>query len=430
MAAHIDTRQTETDDVVPVAPASAIRHVSLTRIEERNGEWIYGDEVELSEVPHAPRELRVDKPEGGTRLEGQLVCREIIAGKGKPVDENDYAVLCFFPYYMDWYSWSAFKPGTHKKTDATKKDLADDPEPGHILEKCKFDPFETSTGERLTARFVEYARTKGLRISNRDRRANGACDLHSSSPRERFSQDEEKQHWLYGIVNGDFDDTVSKILNSPACVDLLSRGTEEQILFSGEKNNVPRLMLSDREYYLFAGHCPVILDASVRKALAGLPPREYSAGFWKDDEPRRVTVLVEEIFSKALRALAKRLSSVPVKEVELRPGRRSPDEPPPRQNLEELIDRTQALLQHLLSGSVKEAPAVTLPMLWEVSRSSLKQPEPEQGLLIAIALYRLGFQVPDNIHPLTKAATDRHADAAAVSEEISKPRAAKAAGKG
>lgn len=53
----------------------------LTRVEERNGEWIYGGEVELGEVAHAPRDLRIDQPEGGTQLKGQLLCREIIASK-------------------------------------------------------------------------------------------------------------------------------------------------------------------------------------------------------------------------------------------------------------------------------------------------------------------------------------------------------------
>lgn len=79
MAASIVRRKRATDDLVPVAPESAVRRVRLTRVEERNDEWIYGDEVDLGEVAHAPRDLRIDQPDGGTQLKGQLVCREIIA---------------------------------------------------------------------------------------------------------------------------------------------------------------------------------------------------------------------------------------------------------------------------------------------------------------------------------------------------------------
>lgn len=418
------TRKTATEDLVPVAPESAIRRVRLTRVEKRSGEWIYSDEVELGEVAHAPRDLRVDKPEGGTQLKGQLVCREIIAAQGKTVTNHDSAVLCCFPYSMDWYSWSAFKRGTHKKADDVKQRLAADPMPAQVLEECRFDPFDTS-GNRLTARFVEYARTEGLRVTTRDRQENSACDLHLSSPKQRFT--EGQQYWLYGIVEGDFERIISEILGSGACVDLLEQGQMERILYRGE-NNIPRLRLRDRQYDLFSSLCAVILDSSVRKALAGLPPDELARLLWKGDEPRRLTVLVEYIFSKSVIALAKRLSGEVVFETDLSPKLVSPEPPPPREPLEELIEVTRAALQRLLSASGKEAPPVTVPILWKVSRTELKKPDPEQALLIAAALYRLGYSVPTDIVALMRAITGRNADAAEALVEILKPRAAQTAG--
>jgi hypothetical protein len=107
---------------------------------------------------------------------------------------------------------------------------------------------------------------------------------------------------------------------------------------------------------------------------------------WKGDEPQRLTVLVEYIFSKSIIALGKRLSGEVVFEGALSPKLQCPEQPPPREPLQKLIEISRATLGHLLRGNADEAPPVTVPILGKASRTELKKIYPERGLLIVAGL--------------------------------------------
>jgi hypothetical protein len=413
MALNILSPKSETQGLIPVAPDAAMRKIRLTRIEKTTGQWVYGGEIELLEVPNAPRDLTIEHPGEETQLlTTHLVCREIVAVAGTPVSDSDNAVVCCFPYSLDWYSWSAFKRGTDKKADKVKLQISKSEDFGEALHEWPFDPFETS-GKRLTARFIEYARTNGLAVTAKHRAANGANNLHRSNLRQKFSG--TKQFWLYGIVEGDLEEVVADIRNSEACVQLLEAGKDGSILSSGKYGAPPVVLFQN--YDLFQEVCEVALDSSIRKALAGLPPDETSRVLWRNGGSKQVQCLLDYIFSKTIFALAQRLGAVPVtvgSEKTVRYAKSSSN----AQSFEELVTERCGSLRERLSEQDRDPMASTI---LQTAKALLAKPDPEFGLVVVCALHRLGIIIPDDIAKLVKAARDRNADAADVYAEIIKP---------
>lgn len=400
------------DNASPVAAASASREVEVTRIGWQGQDLVYGDEIRLMELPSWPRDLRISIDEVEA---GQLICRELRTKKGGPIGPGDTAVLCSFPYWTDWFSWSSFKPGfddvlRHEGqkpvVDKAKQDLASTPLPGEFLNDLAYDPFETRRGY-LTARFVAYGRTRGLRDTLRGgkRTGPGPGDLFLSNPNR--SPKEGTEYWLYGVV-ADFEDTVAQLREASDVQRL--RDNPEIVL---ESRGRQRALVSWKRIDFFHKLAEVVLDVSLRKALAGFPQNEGRVMIEEGFRSRRVLDLVEYLFRRSMRALAKRWDAKEVVECGFNGDTtRSPGQPELPETAEDCIEQVKATVERLLS-----AQTVTVAELQSIARLDLKRKD-ENGLWVAIALHRLNYPTPPDLLSLIKSSEAWTAEAGSIHAEI------------
>jgi len=383
------------DDAVPIGAEDALRSVHLTRIERKNGHLVYGSEVELTEAPNYPLSAQTSLIDDGSGPR-QLQCREIRAIAGSEISAGDTAVICAYPYAMDWFGWSGFKPSLHdalrrehqkRAAEEAKMRLATADSPGQVLNELEFDPFETRPN-RLTARFVDYTRTRGARVSVRSwRKLPG--DLRPANPNRR-PRARDKELWLYGVIS-DFDQAVEELKNSEQARELLYRADSESIL-DAPVEGAPGLSLPVAKA-IFQALAPQALEASIHKALAGRPPddvsRQIGGAFcigW------RVQELIDYLFRNAMRALAKRLGAIVVSRNPL-VGRET-GEPPAASPLSPEADVDRFIV--MLEESLQQEP-VPVPQLWSVACSQLVKGAIEEGCLLVRALFRMGHEVPPEV---------------------------------
>lgn len=305
------------DEARPVGLEKALSRIDATPIRlTSDGVVLMEPEIQLDVIRGLPLDMRTEDksshrpPQFANTIE--VRCHDSICSS------NQTVVVAAYPYSWDWFSWSRFKKARDaglRRDDKAKLEAmkwihtaqeADDP--ASILEEAPFDLFTTNK-KWVFARFLgPYERTAGNHITVRTRtprRSKKRLDVGSPN---RFIR--TNSAWLWGICT-DFEacresleQSAQELLKESEIDSILSANNHE---LQGEMGNY---------WHTFA---PPVLEASIVKALAGIPPSIPL--IWKAGVDRLAIHLVAHIYKKYMLNLAMRLGARKVREVPIAESR-------------------------------------------------------------------------------------------------------------